>query len=595
MGGGGSKPAPPPTVIEQEPPAGSGQSSIIYPDRPETPRLDGISRALANECNGCNLQVVSGVSSSSVKISREYGFVSTSKCLRYKRDLQSVRDKKLSFQDFLNNLQSGEYLRDLGNGYCEQVKLSSEDEAKITKFEQFDEGKLQSIRIQQMSSGGFSADTKVKITPSIPFRMRFTTAGQGTTEITIKSMTLYHPCPLRLEGVQPDAVLSLNDPSFDDPNYVVLIPLVGRNGASSSIQFLNKIMPQVGAVSQADPSSGAYVARDVPTGADWTLSKLFTVQPSTDGNFDVVNGFYEWKGMPALQRVREDGNGTITYSWKESGKPSPRYLMIDSPVECSPSDLAVLTQRMPVTPAGDAVHAVLYSSNPFQRGIVHKQGPSNCETKEAFTDLQGAYDLATGTQEEDEACDAWTYWANRANRGFTSQQITNFIFNVLVFVAMAIGASLALSAVLRMYDKKAAGLAEGIGQVTAVFFKNLQQKASALQMGSVGLKSLASGPGLATFADSAKPAPQALITDAAKETKGLMSRITDAAKEVEKEVKPMANLPRSSADVPPPVAASFLPTPDGQHQRGVFKTGTFGRGRITRGRDRVGLTRRGAR
>lgn len=474
MGGGQSKPAPPPTVIEQEPPAGSGQSSVIYPDRPETPRLDGISRALANECSGCNLQVISGVSSSSVRISREYGFVSTNKCLRYRRDLNAVRNKKMSFQDFLTNLQSGQYLRDLGNGYCEQVKLSSEDEAKTTRLEEFDEGKLRSIRIQQMSSGGFSADTKVKLTPSIPFRMRFSAANQPVNEITIKTMTLYHPSPLRLEGVQPDAILSLNDPSFDDPNYVILVPLVARNGVSNSVQFLGKVMSQVGAVSQADPSSGAYVSRDVPTGSDWTLSKLFTVQPSGDGNFDVVNGFYEWKGMPTLERVREEGRGTITYSWKESGKPSPRYIMIDTPVECSPSDLAVLTQRMPVTPANDAIHAVLYSSNPFQRGIVHKQGPPNCKTKETFTDLQGAY-------AEDESCDAWTSWATRGKRGFTVQQTADFIFNVLVVLAMGIGAYIALSAVLRLYDTKLASLSEQIGRLFAVFYKNMEQKVTKLK------------------------------------------------------------------------------------------------------------------
>lgn len=530
MGNGGSTPAPP-TVIEQEPPAGSGESSVVYPDRPDTPRLDGITRALANECSGCQLQVVSGISSSSVKVSREFGVVGENQCLRYQRDLKKVRDRMMSWQDFLNNLQAGRYLRNLGNGYCEQVDLPSDVAETVTKVEEFDEGKLRSLRIQQLSSGGFSADTKARFTPSIPFKVRFT-AGGGTTDILVKTMTLYHPCPLRLEGVQPDAVLSLNDPSFDNPNYVVLVPLVGRNVPSSSVDFLQKIMSQVVTVAQADPSTGQYVGRDIPTGASWTLSKLFTVQPSGDTNFNVTDGFYEWKGMPALERKRTDGPGTITYSWVESGSPSPRYIMLDTPVVCNPADLATLTATMPVTPASDAIHAVLYNNNPFQRGIVHKQGPSgaSCSVKESFTgDLQGAYSLGEqglqsylgGSSQEEEACDAWTLWARAtAGKGFTTQQITTLIFNSMVFIAMCVGAYLAFNAVLRYYDVEYSKLSEMIGKLTAVFAKNLSQKAAVLRQnistnlsglpGPAGLLALKSGnvpPGSAEVPEAELPAP----------------------------------------------------------------------------------------
>ena len=509
MGGGGSKPAPAPTVIEQEPPAGSGQASIVYPDRPDTPRLDGISRSLANECDRCELQVISGISSSSVKLTREFGVVGENQCLRYGRDLKSVRDKKMSWQDFLNNLQSGKYLRKLDNGYCEQVELSSEHAQKTTKVEEFDEGKLRSVRIQMMSSGGFSADTKARFTPSIPFRLRFV-AGGTSTDITVKSMTLYHPCPLRLEGVQPDAILSLNDPSFDDKsNYVVLIPLVGRNVPDTSVDFLQKIMSEVVAVSAADPSTGQYIGKDIATGANWTLSKLFDVQPSGDGNFIAKNGFYEWEGMPALERVRKESPGTITYSWEKSSKAVPRYIMLDTPVACNPSDLAILTSRMPVTPATDAIHAVLYSSNPFQRGIVHKQGPLGeaCETKETFADLQGVYGLTGTSVQEEEACDAWTLWAQAtAGKGFTNQQITSVIFNVLVFIAMAIGTYVAFAAVLRFYDVEYSEVAKNIGKLTGVFARNLQQKAAAVKSGLSTLTNpkAALASELTSLADEAK-------------------------------------------------------------------------------------------
>lgn len=106
MGGGESKPAPPPTVIEQEPPAGSGESSILYPDRPGKPRLDGVTRALANECSTCDLRVSSGISSSSVRLSREFGEVSARECSRYATDLRRMRENQMSIQDFLGNLRN---------------------------------------------------------------------------------------------------------------------------------------------------------------------------------------------------------------------------------------------------------------------------------------------------------------------------------------------------------------------------------------------------------------------------------------------------------------------------------------------------------
>lgn len=474
MGGGGSKPAPAPTVIERDPPAGSGETSVVYANKPDTPRLDGITRAISNECNGCSLEVVSGVSSSSVKIGREFGSVSFGQCGTYARDLKRVRNKQLSFQDFLNNLQSGKYYRNLGNGYCEQVQLSSEDASKTTKLEEFDEGKLRSVRIQQESSGGFSADTKVKITPSIPFQLRFSAGGGAPMNVDVRSMALYHPCPLRLEGVQPDAVLSLNDPSFGNPNHVILVPLVGRNTASPSVGFLQKILPEAVSVSEPDPSSGQYIGRDVPTGANWTLSNLFTVQPTGQQSLEVKDGYYVWEGMPALERVRKESPGTIEFVWERnpSSPPPPKYIMLDTPIVCSPADLAILTQRMPVTPAGDAIHAVLYSSDPFRRGIVHKPCAIG-NLKESFTDLQGV---------TEESCDPWTTWAQTATgKGFTTQKIFEFMFNLLVFIAMAVGAYLALAAVLRFYDTKVEDFSIGFGKVLGVYFRSLKEKVTTLR------------------------------------------------------------------------------------------------------------------
>jgi hypothetical protein len=484
MGGGGSRPAPPPTVVEQDPPAGSGESSIVYADRPETPRLDGLTRTIANECNGCKLEVKSGISSSSVKLSREFGEVTDVQCKRYRDDKKRVTDKKMSFQDFLGNVKAGKYLRNLDNGYCEQVTMTEEDAKKFKNIGEFDENKLQSVRIQKVSSGGFSSDTKAKLTPSIPFKLTFN--GQ---EITVKTMTVYHPCPLRIEGIQPDAVLSLNDPGSDDGSqYIILIPLTAKNTADPSIEFFDRILPQVNAL-MVPEATGQYMTRNVATGANWSLTKVFTTGAINNGSFEVQNGYYEWKGMPALERVKSEiynawtNQSTISYSWKESGKPSPRYIMLDTPVAISSSSLSSITQTLPVTPASDAVHAVLYSSNPLQRGIVHKQGPPNpaCP-RENFADMNGV---------KEDFCDDWTAWAqDTKTTGYTTQQIFTLIFNVLVFIAMGVGTYLAFSAILRLYDIELKNVSAGLGKITAVVFKSLKQKVGEMKGMTSGLGGL---------------------------------------------------------------------------------------------------------
>lgn len=452
MGGGESKPAPPPTVIEQEPPAGSGESSIIYPDREGKPRLDGITRSLANECSKCDLRVSSGISSSSVRISREFGEVTSRQCSRYATDLRKVRESKMSIQDFLGNLQLGKYLRNLNNGYCEQVELSSEEALKVTDKDKFDESKLRSVRIQKISSGGFSLNTKAKLTPSIPFEMTFN--GQ---KIPIKSMTVYHPCPLRLEGVQPDAVLSLNDPGFEDGSpYVILVPLVSRNSSDPSVDFFDKVLPQISGLSAVDPT-GQYPVRNIPTGDDWSLSKVFGVSAAPDGTgLQVTNGYYEWKGMPSLEQKRVDGPGTIFYKWVESGKPSPRYIMLDQPVAISSTSLAIITQTLPMTPVNDAIHAVLYDNNPLQRGIVHKQGPSECSTtREGFQ----------GMMKED-FCDTWTVWASK---NYDSNEFNTVFSAITGFLAAAVGIYLALLAIRHREDITLTNFFTLTGRVFAAF------------------------------------------------------------------------------------------------------------------------------
>lgn len=336
---------------------------------------------------------------------------------------------------------------------------------------------------------GFSADTKAVFKLSIPFQMKFGVHGRRYYQsFTVDTITLYHPCPLRLEGIQPDAVLSLNDPSFGDPSYVILIPLVGRNVQSPSRSFIEKIASQVVAVSSPDPSTGKYLERDIPTGADWSLQKLFTTEQA-GAELEVTNGYYQWEGMPPLRRVKTQNGSTLTYSWeKDPGAFTPTYIMLDTPVACNPVDIATLTQRMPVTPPSDAIHAVLYNgSDPLNRGIVHKQGTCGVG-RERFTtqDIASIYSTGMPKKVVGESCDPWTAWAQTTE---IPADFNSILFNILTGLAMIVGAYLALSAILRLYDQEVKRLSEGVGTVTGAFFKNLTQRARSASQAFTQLQS----------------------------------------------------------------------------------------------------------
>ena len=157
--------------------------------------------------------------------------------------------------------------------------------------------------------------------------------------------------------------------------------------------------------------------------------------------------------------------------------------MLDTPVAISSSSLSSITQTLPVTPSTDAVHAVLYNSDPLRRGIVHKQGPPNpgCE-RESFADMNGV---------KEDFCDDWTAWAqDTKTTGYTTQQIFTLIFNVLVFIAMGVGTYLAFSAILRLYDIELKNVSAGLGKITAVVFKSLKQKAGEMKGMTSGLGGL---------------------------------------------------------------------------------------------------------
>ncbi len=466
MGGGGSKPAPV-----------SGPVVTYDPEPVQTP-IDGISISSAMECDRCSLQVTPGISTSTVALSREFGDISRAQCEAFGKDEQSVRDRKLTFSDFKARLMAGKYSRFVGdNQQCEEVNFSPEDAATIKTFQDYEaaKGKLVGTRIRKVSTGGsFSADTKLRITPSIPFKVVVGTRTVEPREVLVKEMTLYHPSPVRIENVQHDAVLSLNDPSNAKAgDVVVLIPLVGTGAQTPSSQFIGKIAGQMSSLISPDPQTGLYTPINVPTGADWTLNTLL---PTDDETNQVKSGYFVWEGLPEIEQyLAVDTPSVKRYSWRRSGGSAPVYVMLETPLDISQSDFATLLQ-FPSTPPERAIHGVVGGT------LVYKCGPAETGTAVSGTTTKETFK---------NTCDPFRPNYDKMY-GYTPDQMLGVLFNVLTFVAIAFGAWIALTMVgVYRSDTFFTEFAVGMGTVIARVFKGAAEKA---KQASAGIMLLQSGP-----------------------------------------------------------------------------------------------------
>ena len=272
-------------------------------------------------------------------------------------------------------------------GFCERVMFTNEDANKVNTIDEFanNQNKLQTIQIQKVTERAYSSSTKLNLTPSIPFKFTF-----NGVETTVRRMTLYHPCPVRIENRQYDAVLSLNDPSDSGVPYIMLIPLEAVSvGGGASGRFFGKIASYIPSVLRQN-TEGLFDSVDVPTGAGWDLSSL--METAVVGNQNVVkSGFFAWRGEPAYERytVRDDAFEK-RFGWRQSSAQSPFYVMLENPAKIGSFDMQTI-RMLPVTPPQEAIHPVpskfFYKPGPPAKGTpAHAAFVANCKKKkEGFT------------------------------------------------------------------------------------------------------------------------------------------------------------------------------------------------------------------
>ena len=479
----------------------------------------------------------------------------------------------MSFHDFITNLQAGNYSRPIAKTdrgeFCEQVLFNDEDAAKVTDLASFDANvsKLKNIRIRQVTDGGsFSSGTKAKFRLSLPIKAKYvaqlqktnapvtqmkawpfrweTTPGSDAVtpifeEISISMLTMYHPSPLRIENVQHDAVLSLNDPSDASAKTVILIPLKASNVGDESVDFFNKIAKHLTTITTPDSVTGLYPETDIPTGNDWNIKSVFWLdKPGGDNISKVTDAFYTWMGAGSYKRVLRTQSATeINYGWEQDG-PQVRYFMLQTPVSISSTDLSFLTRSLPPTPANEAIHTIPDPSIGSNPKVLYKKatGPgaaASCGTggRERMTN-QGQGDilasLFTGGGLEDmlidekgnpladkESCDPFKNNAKKLNGNpspFTPTKAAAYFFNFMIIIGLAIGTWLALYFVTsKDYDYKFRDFAEDAGKVVGTLA--LQTSGRIKDSAYAVSQSLPSAPALPSLAGlvrrkSAAPAAQ---------------------------------------------------------------------------------------
>lgn len=437
MGGGGSRPV---VTVEEKP----------IPEDPYPTFAKGVEGVgqPAEGCSQCVLTIPPNISVSSVKISRPNETVTEEDCRRWGAGADGINgwvNGSTTLAAVRSKLVNKGFYTDPKDGQCKQLEvtkaglreidailagpaLSRGDRGNLVVGKinpNIKEGKAFTMSEGPSDSGSFSSKTKVTVLPIIPLRYSFN--GQ---EVIVKKMTLYHPCPLRVNNIQYDAVLSLNDPMDSDTTTVMLIPIKGESIADKRSRFFSNLVPSIASLLTPDPNTKKYESMDVPTGASWNLTTLLPTMGTPEGSV-CTEPFYAWSaGTTNYEKYYSESQRR--YKWKPIGA-SISYIMMENPVPMNSMDLQTL-RRMPVTPPEEAIHPVsdkiLYKAKECPKPKRKEPEPEPGQTKESF---------------ENEECDPFASFADRADeRAITTETIFKTVLGILSALAVFIGVYFAL-------------------------------------------------------------------------------------------------------------------------------------------------------
>ena len=301
----------------------------------------------------------------------------------------------------------------------------------------------------------FSPDTKLLLTPALSFEVQFKDAS-----IPVKSMSLYHPCPIRVENIQYDAVLCFNDPAFEPSTHVILVPIKAVSTPDGRSNFFSRFVPYMSALKEPKPDSGGeYPDIEVPVGKDWSLTTLFPVSLTKGGTPEVDSGYYVWKAGGTYEGYKEDTSVMDWYRWRPAAN-NPTYIMLGSAVPISATDLQTITSTLPSTPFRPP-----FPIHPIPAEFVYKP----CEKAKKASPVKESFENAE--------CDPFGPEAKYPPSQINTDAMFGFAATIMSIVALV----LIVWAVMKLSDNpfwdKVKGLGEYLGKGLAKAFKGAKRAA----------------------------------------------------------------------------------------------------------------------
>jgi hypothetical protein len=153
----------------------------------------------------------------------------------------------------------------------------------------------------------WGSDKKMFITPDKPIQLKF-----NGTEFLVKEMAVYRPCPIRVENIQADAVLSLNDYSTEGVSHVILVPISAGVSFGPAGDFIGRVMQNVNAFVM-DETTKQFAPIQMPTGNDWSITRLL---PTGSENNIVAAPYFTWVGGEYEDVVVEQSANHIKREWR---------------------------------------------------------------------------------------------------------------------------------------------------------------------------------------------------------------------------------------------------------------------------------------
>ena len=179
---------------------------------------------------------------------------------------------------------------------------------------------------------------KLLITLDKPFEFRF-----NGKPFTVSYMTLYRPSPIRIENIQADAVLSLND-YHTQSSHVILVPLSSSNTFGEAGNFVDRIMQSVQGLDEDDKPLA------VTVGNDWTINKVLPTTQEKGGKNVVSVPYFRWQTAQLKETLVIDQPWQKVYAWLPPPGEGITTIMLKDPIPISLLTMTYL-QLLPYVPS----------------------------------------------------------------------------------------------------------------------------------------------------------------------------------------------------------------------------------------------------